>query len=193
MDHRWKRSTTGMCCLAGILALLAACTPTVAPPYQGGLALEPAAMTRFIDHDLGIKMALPQGWELRPLPTGAPQGLRLMFAHQPGDALLRIFCYDHAFERNELALLAEQHVKTADPDADELWKRQSMGREELDPEFESWVATVDEGPPPVLTHFYLGWKMAEGFGCKYVLVLTVPAEQSLAVEGDFLAMVRSLH
>ena len=68
-------------------------------------------------------------------------------------------------------------------DATERWTR---------PEFEAWTGHPGGDEAAVPVHFYIGWKMAEGFGCKYVLLLTVPAEQAPQVEGDFVAMVRSL-
>lgn len=187
-------SLAGSVLVAGGLALaLAGCLPQVAPPYEGGLAREPTNLTAYQDEKAGIRMALPQGWVSEPITDTSDPDLKAQFKKEGTSARMLVYCQGAFVSRTALSIKPLKLIDSVTTSDQRLWPKRSMGGGNFDPEFSSWTGTVESGGKLVPMNFYIAWRLPTRFGgCKYALWTIVGQQEASQIEGDFLAIVRSL-
>jgi len=173
--------------LAGSL-LLTGC-PKVAPPYTGGLAPEPSNLKPFLDDKAGINMAIPAGWSPVAIPAGSAT-VKAQFKKDGTSAMLQVHCQSFFADRYALQINMLNLVNAATTANTRVWPEYCMGGGFTDPEFSAWTGTASAGGE---RNYYIAWKLDSHLGqCKYGLFLDVKREDAAKVEGDFLAIVRTL-
>lgn len=179
--------------IAGAALLLTACLPTVAPPYTGGLATEPTSLRPFVDEETGVNMAVPADWKAERASDPADGQLKAKIEKEGSSARMLVYCQGF-MSRAGLPIKPLNLINDVTVSNERLWERKSMGGGNFDPEFSAWkgmVKAADGTLQPM--HFYIAWKLDNlGSHCKYALWMIVGAAEAPQVEGDFLAMVRSL-
>jgi hypothetical protein len=175
----------GILLLLGITLVSTGCLPKTAPPYKGGLAEEPTQMTPYVDKENKIEMALPPGWKSVPFESTVAWK-KAEFKKHGSDADLQLFCASQFDSKASMALFALKFGSELDPKATQMWERKSFGGGFFDPEFEAYTGKDTN------QNFYIAWKLASGFKCRYILIMMVPKDDADYVEGDFIAIVRSL-
>jgi hypothetical protein len=168
--------------------LLAGC-PKIAPPYTGGLAPEPSNLKPFMDGNAGIDMAIPPGWSPVSLPAGSAT-VKAQFKKDGTSAVLQVHCQSFFADRYALQVNTLNLVNGATTSNTRLWPEYCMGGGFTDPEFSAWTGTASAGGE---RNYYIAWTLDSHLGqCKYGLFLDVKKEDAAKVEGDFLAIVRTL-
>lgn len=177
--------------LALFTAVLASgCLPKIAPDYPGGLAAEPANLKPVEYSDAGIRMAIPAGWTVVPIPSGSDPKLKAQYKKDGTNGVLQVYCGSFMESRYALAINVLNIVNNDTTENRRLWERHTMGGGFLDPEFEAYTGTSKAGEQK---NYYISWKLDSRLGaCKYYIYLTVKKDEAAKVEGDFIAVVRSL-
>jgi hypothetical protein len=173
--------------LAAVFAAGCGLGPSIAANYPGGLAVEPTSMTPFADSSSGIKLALPPGWKSQPLTTTASK-LKALFKKEGTSASLQVICGGAFDNHSVLQINMLNLITNATKVNARLWPEQSMGGGNFDSQFSAWTGTTLAGEEH---NYYISWMMAFS-GCKYSTFLDVKRSEASQVEGDFLAIVRSL-
>jgi hypothetical protein len=170
-------------------SLLTGC-PKIAPDYPGGLAVEPANLKPFENSDAGIRMAIPAGWTAAPLPAGSDTKLKALYKKDGTSGLLHVYCGNFMENRYAMAINVLNMVNNDTTENRRLWERYTMGGGFTDPEFEAYAGTSKQGEQK---NYYISWKLDSRLGaCKYYIFLTAKKEDAAKVEGDFLAVLRTL-
>ncbi len=173
-----------------VLPVISGCLPKIAPDYPGGLAAEPADMKPFENSDTGIRMAIPAGWTAVPIPDGSDPKLKAQFKKDGTSGVLQVYCGSFLENRYALAINVLNIANNDTTENRRLWERYTMGGGFLDPEFEAYTGTSKQGEQK---NYYISWKLDRSLGaCKYYLYLSVKKDEAAKVEGDFIAVVRSL-
>jgi hypothetical protein len=179
--------------LLGLTLLLAACLPKVAPPYAGGLATEPANLRPYKNEQTGVNMGLAPGWVEEPVAPGGDADLRAQFKKPGSSARMLVYCLGAFTPRAGIHLKVLQLTEAVSPSATRLWETQSLGGGNFDPEFSAWTGPVESDGKQVPMNFYIGGKLDNlGSHCKYAVWTIVGKGEASRIEGDFLAMMRSL-
>lgn len=172
------------------LPMLSGCLPKIAPDYPGGLSAEPTDLKPFENSDAGIRMAIPAGWTAVPVPSGADPKLKAQYRKDGSSGVLQVYCGGFFENRYNLAIDVLNLVNDDTTTNLRHWPRYTMGGGFLDPEFEAYTGTSKQGEQK---NYYIAWKLDSRLGaCKYCLFLTVKKNEAAMVEGDFLAIVRTL-
>lgn len=172
-----------------VSAVLVSGCPKVAPNYPGGLATEPTNMRPFLDNKNGINMAIPAGWTALQVPAGDTT-VKAQYKKDGTSALLQIHCQSFFANRYQLQINMLNLVNASTSANARLWPEYCMGGGFTDPEFSAWTGTASSGGEH---NYYIAWKLDSHLGqCKYGLFLDVKKEDAAKVEGDFIAIVRTL-
>lgn len=162
--------------------------PTIAANYPGGsLAVEPATMTPYADSDTGIKLALPPGWKAQPLATTASR-LKALFKKDGTSAALQVHCGGMFDNHDVLKIHMLNLITNSTKTNTMLWPEYSMGGGNFDSQFSAFSGTTPSGEEH---NYYISWMMAFS-GCKYSTFLDVKTSEAAKVEGDYLAILRTL-
>jgi hypothetical protein len=165
-----------------------ACPPAAhsAPNYSGGLAQEPAELAPYADS--GIRLKLPPGWASSPI-TSQDSDVKAQFKKAGTGATMLVICQGTFVSRAGLGVKPLSMAAAATTSSKEMWPQQVMPNGAT---FMAYAATVAAEGQQVPTNVYLAWKMPRGFGCKYGIVTFAAQQEAKQIEGDFLAIVRSL-
>jgi hypothetical protein len=137
-------------------------------------------------------MALPAGWKSQQVDTGIPN-LKATFRKEGTSAEMDVYCKSAFDSQNTLAIFLLKLVDSQTISDKELWPEYSMGGGNFDPEFQAFTTKVSgPGGTVIDKNFYMSWKIPSGFSCKYAILLSVEKSEAKEIEGDFLAIVRSL-
>jgi hypothetical protein len=179
--------------LLGLTLLLAACLPKVAPPYSGGLASEPTNLKAYVDDDAGIRMMLAPGWVSQPVNSPDDTEIKAHFSKTGTSAQMLVSCQGMFVSRAGLPIKPLNQINAVTVSNERLWADQSLGGGNFDPEFSAWTGMVESKGQRVPMNFYIAWKLPSRIGgCKYALWTIVGRAEAKQIEGDFLAMARSL-
>jgi hypothetical protein len=168
--------------------LLAACAASV-PDYTGTLAQEPASLTPYENRDAGIRLSLPPGWVSKPQAAGASE-VKAEFKKEGTSAVLQVYCQGAFVSRTGLSIMPLRMVDASTTSNARLWPDYTMPN---GAGFSAWTGTVAASGQQVPMNFYITWKMPSGFGCKYAVFTVVGKAEAGKIEGDFLAITRSLN
>ncbi len=172
------------------IVLLSGCLPKIAPDYPGGLAAEPAGLQSFENSDAGIRMTIPASWTAAPLPLGSDTKLKAQFKKEGTSGVLQVYCGSFLESRYNMAINVLTLVNNDTTTNTQHWQRYTMGGGFTDPEFEAYTGTSKRGEQK---NYYISWKLDSRLGaCKYYIYLTVKKDEATKVEGDFLAVLRTL-
>lgn len=169
--------------------LITGCGVRVAPPYNGNLGTEPTNLTPY--NQSGIRLGLPPGWKAAQLPVGKTD-VKAQFKKEGTSAIMKVYCQGAFVSRTGLPIMPLNLINDVTVSNQRLWPRYSMGGGNFNPEFSAWTGIVEKGGKRVPMNFYIAWKLPSGFRCKYGIWTTVEKQEAAQIEGDFLAIVRSL-
>lgn len=189
MRRFWNRSAR--MALPGLAAFVLATgclgLPTVAPLYTGGLAQEPAGLVAY--ESSGIRMAFPPAWKQQAV-SSADSELKAQFRREGTSAVLQVFCQGTFVSRTLLPVKVLNLINADTLSNERLWPDRSLGGGNFDPEFSAWTGVAKDGSR---RNYYIAWKLPSGFGCKYGVYMSVPQVDAPKVEGEFIAIARSLN
>lgn len=160
--------------------------PQIAANYPDGLlAAEPASMTPYKDSN--ISLALPPGWKAQPLATTASR-LKALFKKDGTSASLQVHCGGTFDNHGVLKIHMLNQITNATKTNSMLWPDYSMGGGNFDSQFAAFTGVTPSGEEH---NYYISWMMAFS-GCKYSTFLDVKKAEADKVEGDYLAILRTL-
>jgi len=137
----------------------------------------------------GIRMALPAFWKQQPILSG-DSDLKAQFKRTGSSAILQVYCQGTSVSRT---LLQVKVLSLIDQDTvanERLWPDYSLGDGKVVSEFSAWTGTAKDGSKK---NYYIAWKLPSGVGCSYGVYMSVKQEEARQVEGEFIAIARSLN
>ena len=175
-------------CSGLALAMILGCPapPRVAPLYPGTLAQEPTGLVPYAAD--GIRMALPAAWNQQAV-ISADSELKTQFKREGTSAVLQVYCQGTAVSRTLLQVKGLQLISQDTVANERLWPDYSLGGGNFAPEFSAWTGVAKDGS---MKNYYIAWKLSSDFGCTYCLYMSVKQEEAWKVEGEFIAIARSM-
>lgn len=133
-------------------------------------------------------MAIPARWKPQPLLSGE-RDLKALFRREGTSAELRVYCQGATVDATKLWIRPLRLIDQDTVANEHIWPQYALGDGKYASQFWAFAGVAKDGSRK---NYYIAWKMSRGSGCKYGIYMSVKQEEAKQVEGEFIAIARSL-